>query len=647
MRAFVRAFIVPLAVTGAIAGQSVPPAGPVASAQPDVSVAAEPNVTPAIDWTQLGLPQNMDLVGSNQKFDTSIPVPEGIGPSLLTGQIGSVVNVTEGRVDVMDTRGVVLGSIPVPVGVSTVPFTVDIAAAQVIEGRAPLSFILRENNPPSNSCSVLPSLTLSQLMTTYSGPTPDPTTVASFLPGYLDQILINVGPSPTESQQQAALNLVAALTRVYRPMPVRINVTTAANTPLAFGASSRVIEIRDGQQAGISVENPGTPNAVLAITGVGDELLQQVDLMADRRIGLAQSDSAIVLSANTEVAKSTNIKTFSQLQMTGSTSVLGTSTLYAGFDVSAFGVGPITNATVHLKAKYTPINGGEGSILVRSGSTVVATHTLDGSGVLDVTGEIPAESITSNVGMAMELRYVPRQECAPMNDRMTFTLDPSSTVTVTPGTHNRGGFPVLPMAFTPEFDVAIDSPEHLPHAAQAVNLMGQQTAVTLRPRLTSFAEASQSGTPLLAVTSSDELAKANMKAPLLPGDSNTVEVNGNVSTDVDLKGAVGVVQAFTDKDRTVLAISGSGDWGLVDTSFDYIRRLPNRWASLTGDVVATGAAGETVNLTIREGGGLMNEYPGDGWKWWALVSLAVGGTAVVAAVVAAGWVIIRRRRVRS
>src|SRR6476620_6363858 len=101
MHAFVRAFIVPLAVTGAVAGQALLPAGPIASAQPFVSVAAEPNVTPAIDWTQLGLPQNMDLVGSNQKFETSIPVPEGIGPSLLTGQIGSVVNVTDGRVDVL------------------------------------------------------------------------------------------------------------------------------------------------------------------------------------------------------------------------------------------------------------------------------------------------------------------------------------------------------------------------------------------------------------------------------------------------------------------------------------------------------------------------------------------------------------------
>lgn len=642
MHIVARALVVPLAIVGAVAGQTALRPGPVASAEPYVSAVTEPNVTPAIGWSQLGLPERLDLIGSNQSVDAYVPVPEGIGPSFLTGQIGSVVNVIDGRVDVLDAQGVVLGSILLPAGVSTVPFSVDISAARVTDGKAPLSFILREHNPPTTSCSQPPSLSLSQLAATFSGPTPDPTTVAGFLPGYLDQIVINVGPDPSENQQQAALDLVAGLTHLYRPMPVNISVATSADRPPTVGMSTRVIDIRDSQRAGITVENPGTPNAVLAITGAGDELMQQVDLLADRRIGLAQTTSAVVLSARTDIAQSTNIKTFDQLGMTGSTSVLGTSTLYAGFDVGAFGVGPISNATVHLKAKYTPIVGGEGSILIRSGSTVLATHSLDNSGVLDVTGDIPAESITSNVGMALELRYVPRQECAPMNDRMTFTLDPGSTVAVTPGTHNRGGFPILPMAVTPEFDVAIDSAEHLPYAAQAINLMGQQTAVTLRPRLTTFADAAASSTALLAVTGSDELARAQMNAPLRPGGPNTVDVNGSTATDVDLNGALGVVQAFTDNGRTVLAISGSGDWSLVNASFDYIRALPNRWASLTGDVVATGAAGETVNLTVREGGGLVNEYPGDGWKWWAWLTLAMAACAVVTTAI---WVVIRRRRV--
>lgn len=644
MRAIVRALMVAFAA-GAAVGQSVLVSEPVASAQPDVVVEVvepvEPNVTPAISWTQLGLPEKLDLTGANQSTEISVPVPEGIGPSLIAGQIGSVVNVINGRVDVLDARGIVLGSIFVPVDASAAPFIIDVSAAQVTDGKAQLNFILRDNNPSSTSCSQPPSLTLSQLTTTFSGPTPDPTTIAGFLPGYLDQILINVGSNPSDTQQQAALNLVATLTRIYRPMPVRITVTTTEYPPLAAGTSSRVIDIREGPRAGIAVENPGTPSALLAITGTGDNLLEQVDLLADRRVGLAQTDSAVVLSARTDVPKSTNSKTFGELGMTGTTSVLGTATLYTGFDASAFGVGPISNAKVHLKAHYPPIGGGEASILIRSGSTVVATRSLDNSGTVDVTGDIPAESITSNVGLALELRYVPHRECAPMNDRLSLTLDPSSTVTVTPGTHNRGGFQILPMAFTPEFDVAIDSVEHLPYAAQAINLMGQQTGVTLRPRLTTFAAAAASSTPLLAVTSGDELAKAGISAPLLPEGPKTLEVNGNIATNVDFNGAVGGVEAFTDKGRTVLAVFGNADWSLVDASFDYIRGLPNRWASLTGDVVATGAAGGSVNLTVREGGILVNEHPGEGWRWWALATLSVG---IVAVIVAVSWVIFRRSR---
>lgn len=640
MHAIVRMLILAFAA-GVLVSQTVLVGGPVASAQPNMVVEVEPNVTPAISWTQLGLPEKVDLRGANQSTEVSVPVPEGTVPTLLTGQIGSVVNVVNGRVDVLDVRGTVLGSILAPVDVSAAPFIIDVSAAQVTADKAQLNFILRDNNPSSTGCSQPPSLTLSQLTTTFSGPTPDPTTIAGFLPGYLDQILINVGPHPSHSQQQAALNLVASLTRIYRPMPVRITVTTTEYPPLAAGASSRVIDIREGPPAGIVVENPGTPNALLAITGTEDNLLEQVDLLTDRRVGLAQTDSAIVLSARTDVPRSTSSKTFGELGMTGSTSVLGTATLYTGFDASAFGVGPISNAKIHLKAHYPPIGGGEASILIRSGSTVVATRSLDNSGTIDVTGDIPAESITSNVGLALELRYVPPQECAPMNDRLTLTLDPTSTVSVTPGTHNRGGFPILPMAFTPEFDVAIDTIEHLPYAAQAINLIGQQTGVTLRPRLTTFAKAAAANTPLLAVTSGDELAKADISAPLMPGGPKRLEVNGNTVTNVDLNGAVGGIEAFTDKGRTILAVFGNGDWSLVDASFDYIRGLPNRWASLTGDVLATGAAGGSVNLTVREGGILVNEHPGEGWKWLTLTTLSVGIVGIVASVC---WVIFRRFR---
>jgi hypothetical protein len=643
---FLKALAVPL-VVGAVAAQAFN--GPVAAAEPYAAAVSEPSeptgpgVTPPITWTQLGLSDRLDLIGSNQPVETSVPVPAGVGPTVLVGQIGSVVNVSNGRVDVLDGRGVALGSVVVPADLATVPFSVDLSAAQVTEGRATLRFVLRDSNPSITSCSQPPAVTLNQLSTSYSGPTPDPVTVADFLPGYLDQVVVRVGSRPTTSQQQAALDLVAELTHLYRPMPVRIDVATFDGPPPPVTFSRRVIDIRDGGKAGMVVENPGTPSAVLAITGTGDQLVRQVDMFADRRVALAQTATATVLDTQQAHAQSTNIKTFAQLGMTGQTSAQGTTTMYAGFDASVFGVGPITNAEVHVKATYTPVVGGEASVLIRSGSTVLATHRLDESGKLDVTGDIPAESISSNVGMAMEIRYVPRQECAPMNDRITFALDPSSTVTVTPGTRNRGGFPVLPMAFTPDFGVAIDSPDRIRFAGQAINLMGQQTGITLRPQITTFADGAASGTGLLVVTGGDELAKAGMKPPLLPGKSTSAGVNGSLATDIDVNGALGVVQAFTQNGRTVLAISGTEDWSLVDRSFDYVRGLPNRWASLTGDVVATGPAAQAVNLTIREGGGLMNEYPGDGWKWWAWLSLSLGVAAVIGV---AATLVVRHRRVR-
>lgn len=637
MKVLTRA-VTAVAVAGLALGVSGPP---VALADPANTVVAGLGSAGQIRWESLGVSERLDLIGENQPVDVSIPVPAGVRPGTLTGQVGSVVNVADGRIEVMDGRDSILGSFPVPREAESKPFSVNVSGAEIVDGTATLRFVLRDRGPVADSCSQPPSLSLTQLGNSFTGPTPNPRTVSDFLPGYLDEIVIRVGPSPTPAEQQAALTLVAELTRLYRPMPVRIDLDTSG-APSAKGAPGRrVIEISEGGKAAMAVKNPGTQAAVLAIGGTGEELTRQVDLFADRRFTLAQTDSAATLYATPNRTESTDIKTFAQLGMTGEASVLGTTTLYAGFDVARFAVGPITGARVHLKARYTPVVGGEASILVRSGSTVLATRRLDESGVLDLTGDIPAESVTSNVGMALELRYVPDQECAPMNDRMTFALDPQSTVTVIPGVHNRGGFPVLPMAFTPDFDVAVDSPGHLRYAAQAINLMGQQSSETLRPRITTFDAAVGSGTGLLAVGGGTELADAAMPAPVLPGAPNTFGIGGSPETDVDLSGPLGVVQVFTHNARTVLSITGTGDWALVDDTFNHIRGLPNRWASLTGDVVATGAAHQTVNLTVREGGALVNEYPGDPWKWWAVLSSAVGVAVAIAAVVI---VLMRRRR---
>ena len=513
------------------------------------------------------------------------------------------------------------------------------------DGVAKLSFVLHDDNPPGNSCAVPPSVTLSQLATTFVGQSPAPTAVSDYRPGYLSRFVLWVGPNAPKDVQQAALSLDAKLSSLYRPMPVRIDIDTAEQSTPVDPTDTRLIEFRPGPKPGLTVRDPGTPNTALVISGQDSTLQNQVALFTDRRIDLAQSGAATVNTVIDTMKPSTNLLTFGQLGMTSQVSVLGTATLYTAFDATAFGLGPIQGAQLHLIARYTPIAAGSGSVVLRSGSTQLASHTLDSSGRLDITADVPADVISSQTGLALDVQYSPKQDCAPLSDRLTFALDPSSTVSVTPGTGNRGGFPALPMAFTPEFSVTLGDPESIRFAAQAINLMGQSSDTPLRPVIRPMADAVKSGSALLVVGDSQQVARSGLKAPVTPGETNSVTVNGDPVTAVNLDGPLGVIQAFTDHNRPVLAVTANGDWSLVDRGFDYIRSQDNRWSSLSGDVIATGAKNVTVNLTVREGGPMAPRPVADqAWRWWIWLS---GGALAVALVAAAGLIVYRRRRVGS
>lgn len=602
-------------------------------------LAPDPAPAPAVPLSRLGRTDRLDILSSDQPVDTDIPVPQGVTPGLLTGVVGSVTNVVGGRVEVLDGSGSVLGTIPAA-GDQAVPFAVDISRARVAAGSATLSFILRVDNPPADSCSRPPSLVLRELAASYLGESPYPATVADFRPGYVEQVLIRTGPTPTADQQQAALQLVADLTRHYRPIPVRIEVDISAGPAPGGPPTRRVIEIRESDtEPEMTVLNPGLPDAVLVISGRGSELGRQVRLFADRNIELAQGPTASVQTAAQMVPAGSTLMTFAQLGMGGEISVLGSATLYVGFDAGQFAVGPVQQAALRLVAHYTPVTGGEASVVVRSGSVTLGSRRLDESGLFEMTATIPPEAIQSTVGIALQVRYLPAQRCAPLNDRIQFSLDPASTVTVVPGTHNRGGFPVLPMAFTPEFDVALDQPDRLRLAAAAINLLGQQSAEALQPRLVSLTQAAESGVGALVVAAGAELRRVGFDPPMLAGPAGSVTVGGPEAAEFDLNGPVGVVQAFSDRGRTVLALTAAEDWSLVDRCLDYIWAQPSRWGSLTGDVIATGPAGRSVALTVREGGALADDYPGDGWKWWTWVT----GGAVAAALLVTTSILLRRR----
>ena len=605
------------------------PAAPAPAPAPDALV---------LGWRQLGLSDTLEI-DATAPATVEAPTPPGLAPVRITGEIGSPLGGA-GRIDIMDRGGSSVGTIAVPPDGATAPFTVDIAAAAPSPGPLKLSFIQRGPERPADGCAEPAPVTLSKLATTYTGPTPALRTVADFIPDYLDQITILIGPEPSLEQQQAALTLVAKLTHLYRPMPVRIDVDTSATPPPAGDSRTRrTIAIRDGDQPGLAVENPGSPAAVLVISGSGAELTRQVELFTDRRFELAQTPAAAVTSVTKTVPTSTDTLSFAELGINVQTTVMGTDTVYVGVDTTKFGLGQLDGARFRLIAEYTPLTAGEGTVNLRSGSDLLASGILDRSGVTELSGNIPAANITSTIGMALEIRYAPAGgECA--FGGMTFSIDPASTITVVPGAENRGGFAMLPMAFTPELDVAIEGPDQIRYAAQAINLIGRQASVPLQPSLAGLDEAAKRGTGLLAVTSGEQLQRLGLRPPLsLPG-AGAVAVNGATVTDIDLGGSLGVVQAFSHNGRVVLAIDSTGGPQAADRSLDYIRGLDGGWSALTGDVVAAGDAGEVVNLSMTTRQAIAPPVS-DGWRWWTWSTL---GLIAVGLPALAGIALVRRRR---
>lgn len=609
---------------------------------------AEP-LPPGIPLRQWGRAETLELRGANVAARFEIPVPRGVTIARVSGQLSSPINVDDARIEVLDADGIMLGDIPIPSDASDPDFSVDTAGAVIDEGVLVLDFVLRSRNPPAGTCEPAPSVTLNRLTATPAGRVPDPTTVADFLPAYLDTITIWTGPDPTPDQQQAALTLTAILTRNYRPLPVRIEADATAPAPPKPVPGRRVIAIRESENAGVEIENPGTPQAVLAITGRGRELTDQVALFVDRRLTLAQSGSARVTSLAGPLTPTTTTMTFEDLGIAASTTFSGKTTVYTGFDGAAFAAGPIESATVKLKARYTPTTNDQSSVMVRSGAYVLATRRLDASGSLDLEFEVPPQAITSDIGMALELQYFPGGEssggCGPITDQMTFAVDPQSTVEVTPGAADADGFTAFPAAFTPEFDVAVDRPELIGYAAQAINLIAQRTGTLLRPQLVSIDDGAASGTPLLAVTTGEGLSGRGLDPPVGIDGDGTVDVDGPTDTGVKLDGPIGLVQSFADNGRAVLAIAVPSKPRLADDSLTYIRRLDNGWSSLSGDVVATGAAGDTVSLSVRPDRTTGTPPASRAESSWSgLATLAAGAGALLLLI---RGLISRRRRQRG
>lgn len=627
--------------------------GPALEARAD-PLNADPSVGNelSLPWPTLGLPGEITLVGANNNQDFKLPVPPGFEVRRLRGLIHAPVDFGAGFVEIDDAKGTLLATVDLPAvtpSQAVVPFDVDVSTAQVAESTVGLSFTVREGRiPPDQRCGLGERVVISDLAAVLTGNEPAPTTVASFFPPVLERLTIYTPSDANAAEQQAVLALSSAVAKNYRPQPTAISVVKQPRraAPQPAAQFSRAVVVEDGD-AGIDVVNAGRSNVYLRLTGRGDQLTDQVSLVVNRLQSLVQIPDARVDKGGTTASPAADELSFDQLGLKGSSSVLRASTLTVGFDRAVLGRGRVDGLKVHLLASHTPIASlDSATLMVNLNGQSVYTTPLTESGRVDAVFDVPDSFLGQRINLDFALTFSPRQLCSPTIAPMTFQLDPRSTVTVHRGGQAPGGFAAVPSELSPEFLVAFDGsdPNQLDYATRVVADVARLTETPLMPRVVDVMSAADSHTPALIVANSTTLKRTSMQPPI-GGERSDVEVGLADELRANIAGGLGSIQVFADqpRDRTVILITTSGAWSLVEPVLGYVDQLPDGWSSLVGNVAAAGADGAVSNLSIGPADTTARSpAAGRDWAPW----IATGAALVVLAAVGLA-ILFRRRRRRS
>jgi hypothetical protein len=631
----------------------VSPAG-IAVAQPGDNADPPAAATVRLDWPALGLKPEVYL-SADSTTNFAVPVPPGLSPTRMQGVIHAPMNIDAGFLEISDGDGRFLGSVGLPpeaAAQAVTPFDVDISGARVRSSTIDLSFTVRSLDDAGGFCGPLQQLSLSDLATVFTGTESPATTIANFFPPVLERVTIYTPANADAAEQQSTLTLVTTLARLYNIRPIAITVVVqprGANPPPA-AQLTRAVVVEAGGPAGLTVERAGSPDAYLRISGSGDELSAQTSLLVNQLQSLAQTPTSRIDQAGSETPLSGDTLTFSQLKLSGKTDVLRTGSLTIGVDRSALGVGRVDSVQVHLLADYTPVPKDDAaSVVIRSNGIVVYRAALDHTGVLDATFDLARPAFGQGVNLDFALTYTPQEACGPLLAPLSFQVDPRSTFTMQRGGPPLSGFGAFPSEFSPGFMVALDGsgPDQLSYAARVVGAIARLTSTQLTPQVVDLETAADSDSGALIVASSKAIEETTLNPPL-SGDGTTVDLALPTELRADIQDGLGSIQAFADqsRNRSVVLVTSTASWSLVDPLFNYIDGLDGGWSALTGDVLAAGAARVPTNVTIRDTGNTFEPprspaLPTSLDQW---IPIAVGVAVIAAIAVVAAILWSRRRR---
>ncbi|HUZ20019.1 MAG TPA: hypothetical protein VMU75_05545 [Acidimicrobiales bacterium] len=601
-------------------------------------------VTPAI----VGLPASISLAGPNASEQLTIPPSQGVAWSALQLRVDWPLGISSGALEATDQNGR-LGVLSAPTAPgATQLWTVPVRATAGQPYTMTLTANVEQQGTQVCGASGNPTVVAYPLALGFASNV-QPDSVGDYLAGPISTLVVRTPEPVGRSVAEAALQLVGTVVADDLDRDVHVDVVPVGAAVTAVGPFTRVVTFDPGVPAGISLSP--SAGAGLVIGGSGAALLQQVALFGSRLVPALQIGAARAIRAPGVVRQELGTVSLAELGLTSTTaSGIGTFSIPIGFDQMAFGT-ELSGAQLQLSGHNAAIpTAASAAVTLLASGAPVATTPLGNSGRWALDAAVPPLDLNRFVDLQLQVRYTTSQGyCSAFQTPLDVSVDPSSTITVTPGRPPTApGFLEVPQLLAPEADVVLAPFSYATFAlgAQLVADLQRMSTTPLQLSLAPGPALPGGGTPAIVVAEhGSALARRLLPTGVASGTVSFATAHGTTVVAVDPSEAVLSVAHPSSGDATVALIGSTSGHGRAGALLDAIGDLPTHWFSLTGDVAALSPSGVVVTAQVTGSPGptltaasaaLLSHR----WIWAVLGALA----AALAALVTELFLGRRRRR---
>jgi hypothetical protein len=305
-------------------------------------------------------------------------------------------------------------------------------------------------------------------------------TIASYLSGVINHVVIRVPATPDHDVTQATLQMASMLVTADLDQNVAFTVQSDTDPVGTVGPFERIVTIEPASKGSIDLSTD--PGVGIVIQGAGATLADQVQLLRSRAFPLLQvqhTDATNVPANETTHDLTLNLAALGLTNLTASG--VGTFSIPVGFDQSATGQEIAGLKYAFAGTNQAPSRDTGATVTLFDGSTPLKGTTLQDNAGWHINGVVPPALISRYLALTLQVSYYGGVGSCNALLPISVAVNLTSTVTATPGfLPTETGFAELPELLVPHADVLLTDPS-LSELALGVQMVAGAQRMTATP----------------------------------------------------------------------------------------------------------------------------------------------------------------------